>query len=153
MIGIVHAGVTVKDLDVSIPFYRDVLGLELIREEPIKKSRAAILGVPGAVVKVVIMGVPNTNARVELIQYFKPTSMFNYGAPVNAPGQVHIAFKVADMDKTVAELKKHDVAFISDTYEHITDGPQTGLKWIYLKDPDGTNIELIQEPDKYIDEK
>lgn len=153
IIGVVHSGIAVKDLEVSIKFYRDIFGLKVIREEPIKKSRADILGVPGAIVKVVIMGIPETDTRIELIQYYTPPSMFNYGCPVNAIGQVHIAFRVDDMEKTVETLKDHDVAFVSKNYELITDGPQTGLKWIYLKDPDGTNIELIQEPNIYIDGK
>lgn len=46
MIGIVHSGITVKDLSVSIPFYRDVLGLELIKQEPPKASRGEKLGFP-----------------------------------------------------------------------------------------------------------
>lgn len=149
IIGVVHAGVTVTDLEVSIPFYRDVIGLEVRKVEPPKKSRAAILGVPGAEVQCVIMGVPGTNELVELIQYFKPRQMIQYGAPVNSVGQVHIAFKVDDMDAVVARMKEHNVAFVSDNYELIKDGPQAGMKWIYLKDPDGTNIELIQVPEGY----
>lgn len=32
MVGIVPSGITVKDLDVSIPFYREALGLELLED-------------------------------------------------------------------------------------------------------------------------
>lgn len=46
MIGIVHSGITVKDLSISIPFYRDVLGLELIKQEPLKLPGVRSWGFP-----------------------------------------------------------------------------------------------------------
>lgn len=145
MIGVVHSGVAVKDLEVSIPFYRDVLGLELVKKEQVRKSRGDKLCVPGAVIQCAVFAIPNSDATLELIQYFSPPSMFNYGCPVNTPGQVHIAFRVADIEKEIARMKEYDVAFCSDNYEVITDGPLKGWKWIYFKDPDGTNMELIEE--------
>ena len=68
MIGIVHSGFTVKDLSVSIPFYRDVLGLELIKQEPPKASRGEKLGVPGAKNRIAVFGIPNSKATLELIE-------------------------------------------------------------------------------------
>ena len=145
MIGIVHSGIAVKDLSVSVPFYRDVLGLELVKEEPVRKSRGDKLAVPGAVIRIAVFAVPESDATLELIQYIQPPSMFNYGVPVNTPGQVHIAFRVKNIEEKIAAMKKHDVAFCSDNYETIVDGPLAGWKWIYFKDPDGTNLELIEE--------
>ena len=46
-----HVGITVSDLQKSIAFYRDVLGLTLDRVEPPHPSRGRKLGVPGAVVE------------------------------------------------------------------------------------------------------
>lgn len=130
MIGVVHSGVTVKDLEKSIPFYRDVLELELVKEEPVRKSRGDKLGVPGAVIKIAVFAIPNSDATLELIQYFEPPYPNNYGAPVNALGQVHIAFRVADIEKKIAHMRKHGVQFVSENYEVIVDGPLKGWKWI-----------------------
>lgn len=145
MIGIVHSGVIVKDLKRSIPFYRDVLELELVKEEPMRNSRGDKLGVPGAVIQIAVFNIPNTDASLELIQYFEPPYPNNYGAPVNALGQVHIAFRVADIEKKISHMREHGVQFVSEDYEVIKDGPLKGWKWIYFKDPDGTNMELIEE--------
>ncbi len=78
--------------------------------------------------------------------------MFGYGVPVNTPGCVHIALRVDNIDSMVASLKEKGIQFCSDTYEEIPDGPIAGMKWIYFKDPDGTNLELIEEPFKYPEE-
>ncbi len=145
MDGIVHTGITVKDLDVSIPFYRDVLGLELLKEEPQRASRGEKLGVPGAVIKIAVFAIPNSNQTLELIQYIRPNPPNDYGEPVNALGQAHIAFRVKDIDATMKRLISLGVNFVSNGYETITEGPLAGWKWIYFKDPDGTNMELIED--------
>lgn len=145
MIGVVHSGITVSSLEKSIPFYRDVLELELVKEEPVRKSRGSKLGVPGAVIKIAVFAIPNSNATLELIEYKEPRSPNTYGANVNALGQVHIAFRVKDIEEKIAHMRKHGMSFVSDDYEVITDGPLKGWKWIYFKDPDGVNMELIEE--------
>lgn len=144
MTGIVHSGITVRDLSVSIPFYRDVLGLELIKQEPPRASRGEKLGVPGAVIQIAVFAIPDSNATLELIEYLEPAAPNQYGEPVNALGQVHVAFKVDDIEKTMKQMTEAGVRFTSEEYESITDGPLAGWKWIYFKDPDGTNLELIE---------
>lgn len=148
VIGKVHSGVAVKSLDKSIPFYRDLLGLELLGIEEPKKSRGDKLGVPGAFIQTAHFQIPGTNEQIELIEYREPESMFNYGVPVNTPGCVHIAFEVDNIDEIIARMKEANVAFCSEDYETIVGGPIDGWKWIYLKDPDGTNMELIEDTKK-----
>ena len=149
MIGIVHSGITVKSLAVSIHFYRDVLGLELIKQEPPRASRGEKLGVPGAKIQIAVFAVPNSSATLELIEYLEPVPPNEYGAPVNALGAVHVAFHVDDIAKTMEHMIAHGVQFTSNEYETITDGPLAGWKWIYFKDPDGTNMELIEVTDQF----
>jgi lactoylglutathione lyase len=142
--GIVHGGITVKNLEESIKFYRDVLGLELIKREPPRTSRAEQLGVPGAVLQIAVFAVPNTTQTLELLEYLRPERPNEYGHPVNSVGQVHIAFQVDDIEKTIENYKKYNVNLASTKYETIKEGPIAGWKWVYLKDPDGTNLEIIE---------
>lgn len=151
VIGVVHSGISVSDLQRSITFYHEMLGLELLKVEPVRKSRGDKLGVPGAEIQLAVIGIPGTTETFELIQYLKPAPMFGYGVPVNTLGCVHIALRVDDIDETVRNLKERGIQFCSETYEEIKDGPIAGMKWIYFKDPDGTNLELIEEPAKYPD--
>lgn len=142
---IIHAGITVSNLDVSIPFYTEVLGLKLLKLEEPRSARGEKLGVPGARIQCCVLQVGDGPDSVELIQYFAPESPEGGGAPVNTIGNVHIAFEVDDIASKVEEMKAKGVKFVSEDYEVIKDGPLAGWKWIYLKDPDGTNIEFIEE--------
>lgn len=151
VIGVVHSGISVSDLERSITFYHEMLGLELLKVEPVRKSRGDKLGVPGAEIQLAVIGIPGTVETFELIQYKKPAPLFGYGVPVNTLGCVHIALRVDDIDKMVRDLKEKGIQFCSETYEEIKDGPIAGMKWIYFKDPDGTNLELIEEPAEYPD--
>ncbi|MDD4189095.1 MAG: VOC family protein [Eubacteriales bacterium] len=141
--GQVHAGITVGDLDRSVAFYRDILGLRHVKTEPPRASRGERLGVPGARIKIAIMDYPG--GSIELIQYFEPKSQKEKAEPVNSIGQVHIAFQVDDIEKTIEKMVEKGVEFIGgNKHEVISDGPLQGWKWIYFKDPDGTNLELIE---------
>ena len=141
-----HVGITVADLQRSIKFYRDVLGLRLDRVEPPHSTRGRKLGVPEAVIEIAIMKYGEKDS-IELIQYISPEPPNEFGAPVNAIGQQHICFRVDNIKKEIERLKAQGVEFVGgDDYEENTYGPLKGLKWIYFKDPDGTNLE-IQEGD------
>ena len=146
IIGQEHTGLCVSNLDRSIEFYRDVLGLTMIKREEPKATRARKLGVPGAVIQIAVFeyGTNNQN-QLELIEYLEPKAPNTYGEPVNSIGQVHISFKVDDLEAEIARLSKLGVEFVGgNDCEVNAEGPLKGWKWIYFKDPDGTNLELIE---------
>jgi catechol 2,3-dioxygenase-like lactoylglutathione lyase family enzyme len=140
-----HTGITVSDLDRSIAFYRDVVGLTLDRREPPRATRAQKLGVPGAVVEIAVMRYGDKNDSVELIQYKEPLPPNAFGAPVNAIGQAHLAFKVDDIAAEIKRMSALGLEFVGgNDYGETLEGPLKGWKWIYFKDPDGMNLELIE---------
>lgn len=140
----VHTGICVSDLDRSVAFYRDILGFKLIKVEEPKATRARKLGVPGAVIQIAVLEY-GQGYQVELIQYLEPASPNTYGEPVNSLGQVHISFKVDDIMKEIQRMSELGVEFVGgNDCEVNADGPLKGWKWVYFKDPDGTNLELIE---------
>ena len=144
VIGQVHTGITVSDLDRSLAFYRDILGLKLDKVEPPKKTRANKLGVPGAVIQLAVMEYGN-GCSLELIQYLDPPPPDARSLPINTLGTIHLAFRVDDIGKQIDDMAAKGVEFVGgNDYNVIEDGPLTGCKWIYFKDPDGTNLELVQ---------
>lgn len=145
MKGLVHSGITVSNLERSIEFYRDVLGLKVVKVEPPRDSRSEMLGVNNAIVHIAVLEMNDSKESLELIEFKSPTPPNGYGAPVNSIGQVHLAFRTEDIETTISDMKKKGVEFVSDDYEEIVDGPLKGWKWIYFKDPDGVNLELIEE--------
>jgi len=144
MKGILHAGITVRNLDASIAFYRDILGLELVKREAVRKARGEKLGVPGAVIQVAVLRTDSPDTNLELIEYLEPKPDFEEQNLINKPGTIHLAFQVDNIAEMVEDMKKKGVVFVSPDYEEIKDGPLKGMKWIYFKDPDEANLELIQ---------
>jgi catechol 2,3-dioxygenase-like lactoylglutathione lyase family enzyme len=65
-----HTGLTVRDLDRSLAFYRDVLGMEVLFEQEKQGGYlAAIVGYPEAHVRMAHLAFPGDGHRVELFQY------------------------------------------------------------------------------------
>src|ERR1700733_2056426 len=69
--GVAHTGITTSDLDRSIRFFRDVLGMSVtepaLYDDPIM---ARITGIPEAVIRVAYVDFPGH--RLELLEYLRP---------------------------------------------------------------------------------
>ena len=144
MQGIFHTGITVSDLDRSIPFYRDVLGLEVMIGptdvfEGDELSKA--LGVEDARLRLVIFKVGD--GSLELLQYLSPDSAMKAPMPPNTLGAMHVAFRVKDVQVKMKEFEEKGVKFLSPL-NVVDEGPLEGWKWIYFNDPDGITLELVQ---------
>jgi lactoylglutathione lyase len=121
---LLHTRMRVSDIDQTIKFYTDVLGLEVVeRKTSPRGSHLAFLKVP------------NSEELIELASY--PPS-----GPVKVQEDlVHLAFQVDNLDATMDALKTKGVA--------ITDGPtrtSSGSRFIFIDAPDGYEIELIERP-------
>ena len=70
--GVNHTSFTVSDVERSIAFYRDLLGMELLslaERDPIFSER--VTAIPGAHLKVAYLKAPDGH-RLELIEYLSP---------------------------------------------------------------------------------
>ncbi|MDQ0975060.1 lactoylglutathione lyase [Neobacillus niacini] len=118
-----HVGVMVSDLEVSIGFYQDVLGLDLLdRFDANESTGLAFLGdrASGQVIVELICGKNNTFPD---------------------EGKVHhIAFTVDDIEGEIERLRSSKVHFTSDEISTLTNGS----KYIFFKGPDGETLELFQ---------
>jgi catechol 2,3-dioxygenase-like lactoylglutathione lyase family enzyme len=141
--GVHHTCITVSNLEKSLEFYRDVLGLELVMTEESQRSqddRSDNLGVPRAQVKLALLRAGD--AQVELIEYVaaggRPFDRKN-----NDVGTMHIAFQVDDIDAAYQAMLAQGVRFTAPPAT-IPAGPMKGWKWTYFFDPDGVSLEIIQ---------
>ena len=119
---LLHTRMRVSDMQQTIAFYTDVLGLEVLeRKTSPRGSHLAFLKAP------------NSEELIELCSF--PAS----GAVQVQEDLVHLAFEVDDLDRTIDELNAKGIP--------ITDGPTTassGSRFIFIDAPDGYEIELIQ---------
>ena len=116
-----HTMVRVTDLETSLKFYRDALGLEVLRVREVPQGRftLAFLAAPG-----------DTQAQVELTYNWDPeqyTGGRNFG---------HLAYAVDDIYATCERLQAHGVT--------INRPPRDGYM-AFVRSPDNISIELLQK--------
>jgi catechol 2,3-dioxygenase-like lactoylglutathione lyase family enzyme len=145
--GILHTGLTVSDLDRSLTFYRDLLGLELIAQwDSSQPYLRTIVGYPDAELRIALLRLPGPAGgpghHIELLEYRRPRGTRTDANTYN-PGNGHVAFAVDDLDSTYAELRARGVRFKSAPVD-ITHGRNTGGRAVYLFDPDDITLEMIQ---------
>ena len=147
LVGMHHLGLTVRDLERSIRFYRDLLGMELIRRRPRVSADyvAKQTGYPGVELDVASFRVsPNSPQSLEVVQYLSQA-----GQPcevtTNQAGSSHLCLLVDDLHHCYEQLSRDGVQFKSEPVE-ITAGPNQGGWVVYFNDPDGYTLELFQPP-------
>src|SRR6476620_5236010 len=139
-----HVGITVKDLDASIRFYHDVLGLPFSNEpspwfdgEELGKA----VGVPGGALRQVSLLLGDT--MLELLEYKSPPSQTERPLISNSLGASHVGFLVDDIHAKKAELEAKGIEFFSDV-NVVDEGVLAGWRWVYFEDPDGYPLELVE---------
>jgi catechol 2,3-dioxygenase-like lactoylglutathione lyase family enzyme len=144
MRGIHHTGIIVSDLERSVDFYQDVLGLEMATEPSPVNDDPELgrgLGVPGAALRTVTFSVGD--GTLELLEYSAPESPIDTPMPQNALGSHHLAFLVDDIEAKMGELETKGVRFFSRP-NTIDEGVLAGWRWAYFTDPDGITLELVE---------
>ena len=90
-----HTGFTVSDIDRSIEFYRDLLGMSLFRRQTgTAPYLSTITGFPSVKIEIALLKSPDGGSMLELLQYV------SHPAPAteretNRPGNAHVCFRVA----------------------------------------------------------
>lgn len=139
--GIHHVGIIVNDIEKALEFYRDILGAKfLYRAEGSPKDVEKEVNVPGAITKLAVLKLgPHT---IELVEYVNP-KIRPQGLSAAAIGTLHLAFEVDNIDAEVERLEKKGVKFNAPP-KYIEKGENKGWVWTYFNDPDGCQLELVE---------
>ena len=140
-----HCGLVVRDLDRSIYFYHDILGLPFANEPTEWLSGPQLeagVGVPGATLRQVALWA-GEHSLMELIEYGNRPESSTSSVPNNYLGAAHVCFLVEDVRARKAELEAKGVQFYTDV-NVVDDGPLAGWRWVYFSDPDGLALELVE---------
>lgn len=148
--GFWHVSFTVSNLEQSVQWYTEVLGLEYVRgQEQANEYTAKLVGFPHVHLKVAQLrvpgaAVPRSAHHIELVEYVTPRGA-EIPLETNRTGVGHWAFQVDDLLATYERLKALGVTFKS-TPNYITAGVNKGGYSVYFTDPDGITLELVQPP-------
>jgi len=139
-----HTGFTVTDLDRSLAFWRDVLGFEFSHRVHHTGSLAAeVTGVPGAEISLAVVKAPGH--KIELLQYHAPPDRKKVALRPCDFGFAHVGLVVDDLDFVIGKIAASGWNAAGQPQTLIS-GPNAGRRVIYVRDPDGMTIELIQLP-------
>ena len=121
--------IRVRDLDASLQFYTNLLGMKLLRKRdyPSGKFTLAFVG----------YGDESNNTVIELTHNWDQAEPYNLGSAFG-----HLAVGVSDVYKTCERLAAAGVKIARPA------GPMAhgGSVIAFIEDPDGYRIELIQRP-------
>ncbi|HET8892653.1 MAG TPA: VOC family protein [Gaiellaceae bacterium] len=135
-----HVGIVVGSMDAALRFYRDLLGLELVRHLVEEGDYIdALIGVNGAKLDTHKLTVPGDGFVIELMEI-----MSHPGDPI-APvfpdlGASHVAFEVSDIDELHERLSAAGVTFVSP----VQSSPYDPVKTVFCRDPDGTLVQFVE---------
>lgn len=148
IIGVLHFSFTVSDIEESVTWYTDVLGLELVnRQSQNNDYTKKLVGMSDAALEVArfrIPGVPlgASDHILELVHYVTPVGHV-IPLATNSPGVAHFAFLVDDIIERYNRLTSLGVSFRNPPVA-ITEGTNRGGMVCYFHGPDGETLEFLQ---------
>jgi methylmalonyl-CoA/ethylmalonyl-CoA epimerase len=125
-----HVAVVVEDMEESLSFWRDALGIQLheLRDVPAEKSQVAFLPLAGAEVELVM---PTTD----------DSGIAKYLAK-RGQGLHHLCLEVDDIDGMLVQLKEKGVRLINE--EPRTTAAGKRYAFIHPQSTGGVLVELYQ---------
>jgi lactoylglutathione lyase len=134
-----HVGITVAQLERSLAFYRDLLGMGIIGISD-DEDVSVIVGLPGARVRIADLDAGN-GQLLELIEY---DSAIGDGSGPNRVGSCHLSLQVDDLRLTLSRLANAGVRPVGEPTRLSASGVWQGCTVVYLRDPDGVIVELLE---------
>lgn len=120
-----HAMIRVSNLEKSLQFYKNVLGFDVVKKLRLEDSTLYYIG-----------NKESGDFQIELTDNDEKTEKYENG---NAFG--HFAFAANNLEKVEEEMKKLNIEWLYEPF--VLD--EINSKIAFLKDPDGNEIELIQQ--------
>ena len=125
-----HVAVVVDNMEKSLTFWRDALGIDLheLRDVPAEKSQVAFL--------------PLAGAEVELVMPTSDDSGIAKYLAKRGPGMHHICLEVDDIVGMLAQLRSKNIRLINEEPRMVADGKQ--YIFIHPESTGGVLVELYQ---------
>ncbi len=124
---LLHSMIRIRDVDASLRFYRDGMGMKLLDRYDFEAYEFSILFLS--------FDDYGDGPAIELTYNWGVEEPYSHGS-----GYGHIALGVPDVAETVKALAGHGGTVTREPYQLVPGGPTMA----FVKDPDGYAIELIQ---------
>jgi catechol 2,3-dioxygenase-like lactoylglutathione lyase family enzyme len=140
-----HTGLTISDLDRSLRFWRDAMGMQVLFQQEKKGGYLeTIVGEPGAHVRMAHLAFDGEGPRIELFEYLAPAGGRHTQRPADV-GFAHVCVACDDIEERLERLVAAGGEAITGPVT-IDTGANAGGRGLYLRDPDGHVVELFERP-------
>ena len=127
---IAHIGIAVRDLEASIPFYTDLLGMTLEKMEEVESEQVKV-----AFIKI-------GESRIELLEPLSEKSAIHSFLEKKGEGIHHIALEVDNIDERLNDLQENGIRLINEQPKQGADNAQ--IAFLHPKSTNGVLFELCQ---------
>lgn len=135
-----HVGISVSDMEKSVTFYRDAMGFEVTGTGEAFDEEDAALDLHG--VHLIATSLQCGECQIELLQFLSPPGASGALRMCDG-GNVHMAMIVDDIHAVYQKLLAAGAQVTAPPQQDRNFG---GLWFMFLKDPDGSMIEVMQTP-------
>ena len=142
-----HTGIVVQDMEKSLAFYRDLLGLEEERNQILEGELAdQLVGYKDARLHVIYLSNGDMRHAVELVHYLNPPGDTMHTTDRNTIGGIHIGVIVDDLDAFYEDMTARGIRFVNKPFLRENAEYPWARKACYLQDPEGNWLEFIERP-------
>lgn len=142
--GFSHIGIAVKDLERSRRFYTDVLGFTQFYQLDFENNEVAATMEQEGVFRSAML--TRKDIRIELLQWVDvPVTGSGQRKPMTELGVTHLCFRVDSIDDVIDAVAAAGGTVVEQTRTVLGDPADAAApRLVYLTDPDGIRIELMQ---------
>ncbi len=125
-----HIGIAVKDLEESLKFYQETLGLDLEGIEVVEEQR----------VRVAFLPIGDT--EIELLESTDPEGPIARHIEKRGQGVQHLAVRVENIEEAIAEMKEKGIRMIDEVPRYGAGGAK--IAFCHPKSTGGVLVELTE---------
>lgn len=138
-----HVGVCCSDLERSTRFYTEALGFRHVFTMEMGDEVAATMEQTN--IRFQSRMLARGDVRVELLHWLDPqASGPTTRRPMTQLGITHLCFRVDDLESAVAKVEECGGAVHRQTFSQLDGGGAVPVRLIYVTDPDGVRVELME---------
>ena len=126
-----HIAVVVDNIETSLAFWRDALGMDMTRLEEVKEQES------------IVAFLPTGGSEVELVKPTTDTSGVAKYLAKRGPGMHHICLEVDNLEEMLADMKARGVKLINETPTIGAGGKK--IAFIHPSSANGVLVELYQD--------
>lgn len=124
-----HIAIAVNDVEQSLKFWRDAMGLQVDRIEDVPSQKSEVVFIPVG------------DSEVELVKPTSPDTGVAKFIEERGGGMHHLCFEVDNIDEMLAQLKEKGIRLINEVALEL---PGRKMAFIHPKSTNGVLVELYQ---------